>query len=170
MDATNNVKAATISRLMTANVSTVRPGLAYWREASHRPLHGIPADAPFHLPDPALPLSWPFANAPPIETRTIPSRPMLPVTSAPGAETLPSATVSVERVEGSHAPALVTMVTLQSPSYGVWAVAGAAARTAAAVRAERRNVVRMRLSRMNQSPICVLKLGLFSHNVFKICC
>src|SRR6266581_4689279 len=77
MDATNNVKAATISRLMTANVSTVRPGLTYWREASHRPLHGIPADAAFHLPDAALPLSWPFANAPPIETRTIPSRPML---------------------------------------------------------------------------------------------
>ena len=27
------------------------------RDASQRPLHGIPADAPFHLPDPALPLS-----------------------------------------------------------------------------------------------------------------
>src|SRR5882757_795018 len=107
MDATSSVKVATISRLMTAKVSTVRPSLAYWREASHRPLHGIPADAPFHLPDPALPLSWPFANAPPIETRNIPSRPILPVTSA---------TVSVERVEGSHAPALVTMVTFQSPS------------------------------------------------------
>jgi hypothetical protein len=116
IDATNSVKVATINRLMTAKVSTVRSGLAYWREASHRPLHGIPADAPFHLPDPALPLSCPLANAPPIETRTIPSRPMLPVTSAPGAETLPSATVRVERVEGSHAPALVTMVTFQSPS------------------------------------------------------
>src|SRR5260370_31338225 len=77
---------------------------------------------------------------------------MLPVRSAPGAETLPSVTVSVERVDGSHAPALVTIVTLQSPSYGVWAVAGAAARTAAAVKAERRNVVRMRLSRTNQIP------------------
>src|SRR5882724_11608261 len=109
MDATNNVKAATISGLMTAKVSTVRPILAYCREASHRPLHGMPADAPFHRPDPALPLSWPFAYAPPIETRTSPSRPMLPETSAPAAETLPSVTVSVEWVEGSHEPALVTI-------------------------------------------------------------
>src|SRR3982074_3560880 len=88
----------------------------YWRDASHRPLHGTPADAPFHFPDPALPLSWPFAYAPPIETRTSPSRPMLPVTSAPAAETLPSVTVSVERVDGSQEPALVTIVTFQSPS------------------------------------------------------
>jgi hypothetical protein len=91
-------------------------GLIYCREASHRPLHGTPADAPFHLPDPALPLSCPFAYAPPIETLTSPSRPMLPETSAPAAETLPSATVSVERVEGSQEPALVTIVTFQSPS------------------------------------------------------
>src|SRR5216683_7282958 len=116
MDATNNVKAATISRLMTANVSTVRPGLAYWREASHRPLHGIPADAPFHLPDPALPLSWPFAEAPLIETRTSPSRPTLPETAAPEAEILPSLTVSVELVEASQLPVLVTTVTCQRPS------------------------------------------------------
>jgi hypothetical protein len=77
---------------------------------------------------------------------------MLPVTSAPAAETLPSVTVSVERVDGSHAPALVTIVTFQSPSYGVWAVAGAAARAAVAMRAEARKIVRMRLWRMNRNP------------------
>src|SRR6266851_9657840 len=96
-------------------------GPVYCREASHRPLHGTPADAPFHFPDPVLPLSCPFAYAPPIETLSSPSRPMLPETSAPAAETLPSATVSVERVEGSQEPALVTIVTFQSPSSGVWA-------------------------------------------------
>ena len=32
-------------------------GWSYWRDASHRPLHGTPADAPFHFPDPELPLS-----------------------------------------------------------------------------------------------------------------
>jgi hypothetical protein len=41
---------------------------------------------------------------------------MLPETSAPAAETLPSATVSVERVDGSQVPVFVTTVTLQSPS------------------------------------------------------
>ena len=46
----------------------------------------MPADAPFHFPDPALPLNWPFAYAPLIETRTMPSRPMLPETSAPAPE------------------------------------------------------------------------------------
>ena len=29
--------------------------------ACHRPLHGLPADAAFHRPDPVLPTSWPFA-------------------------------------------------------------------------------------------------------------
>jgi len=77
---------------------------------------------------------------------------MLPVTSAPAAETLPSVTVTVERVDGSHEPALVTIVIFQSPSYGVWAIAGAAARAAVAVRAEAKNVVRMRSLRMNQIP------------------
>src|SRR5882757_2612635 len=91
-------------------------GPVYCRNASHRPLHGTPADAPFHFPDPALPLSWPLAYAPAFVTRTSPSRPMLPVTSAPAAETLPSVTVSVERVCGSHEPALVMIVTFQSPS------------------------------------------------------
>src|SRR5258707_14075562 len=104
MDATSSVKVATISRLMTAKVSTVRPRLAYWREASHRPLHGIPADAPFHLPDSALPLRWPFANAPPIETRTIPSRPIPPATSAPGAGHFPAATADLRRVGGLARP------------------------------------------------------------------
>src|SRR3984893_6295128 len=91
-------------------------GLLYWRDASHRPLQGMPADAPFHFPDPALPLRWPFAYAPWIDTCTRPSRPMLPVMSEPAAETLPSVTVSVERVEGSQLPLFVTTVTVQSPS------------------------------------------------------
>src|SRR5579864_3952513 len=91
-------------------------GPLYCRDASHRPLHGTPADAPFHFPDPALPLSWPFAYAPWIETRTRPSRPTLPVTSAPAAETFPSVTVRTELVEGSQLPDLVTTVTLHRPS------------------------------------------------------
>jgi hypothetical protein len=41
---------------------------------------------------------------------------MLPETFAPAAETFPSVTVSVELVVGSQAPALVTIVTFQSPS------------------------------------------------------
>jgi hypothetical protein len=41
---------------------------------------------------------------------------MLPETSAPPAETLPSVMVSVERVCGSQLPLFVTTVTLQSPS------------------------------------------------------
>src|SRR6266851_2510103 len=93
-------------------------GPVYCREASHRPLHGTPADAPFHFPDPVLPLSCPFAYAPPIETLSSPSRPMLPETSAPAAETLPSATVSVERVDGSQEPALVTDRDIPEPVIG----------------------------------------------------
>src|SRR5215208_1927326 len=77
---------------------------------------------------------------------------MLPVTSAPAAETLPSVTVSVERVDGSQLPVLVTTVTCQSPSYGVWAPAGTAERAAAAVRAEARKAMRMRSWRINQIP------------------
>ena len=76
---------------------------------------------------------------------------MLPVTSAPPAETLPSVMTSVERVCGSQLPLLVTTVTLHSPSYGVWAIAGALA-MAAAVRAEAKNTFPMRLMRMNQIP------------------
>jgi len=75
---------------------------------------------------------------------------MLPVTSAPAAETLPSVIVSVERVCGSQVPLLVTTVTLQSPSYGVWAIAGAPA--TAAERAEAKIAKPMRLRRMNQIP------------------
>jgi hypothetical protein len=94
---------------------------------------------------------------------------MLPDTSAPAAETLPSVTVSVERVDGSQAPALVTIVTFQSPSYGVWAIAGAAARPVAAAIAEARNIVGMRLWRMNQIPdLC--DDAVFRDNVFKVCC
>src|ERR1700761_8930964 len=91
-------------------------GLLYCRDASHRPLHGTPADAPFHFPHPALPLSWPFAYAPLMDTRTSPSRPMLPDMLAPDAEILPSSTVSVECVEGSQDPVLVTIVTFHNPS------------------------------------------------------
>src|SRR5436190_17415535 len=91
-------------------------GLAYWREASQRPLHGIPADAPFHFPDPLLPLNWPLAYAPLMDTRTKPSCPMLPETFAPLAEILPSATVSIELALGSQLPLLVTIVTFQRPS------------------------------------------------------
>jgi hypothetical protein len=41
---------------------------------------------------------------------------MLPDMLAPEAEILPSSTVSVECVDGSQDPALVTMVTFQRPS------------------------------------------------------
>jgi len=41
---------------------------------------------------------------------------MLPETFAPGAEILPSVTVSVELAVGSQPPLLVTMVTFQVPS------------------------------------------------------
>jgi hypothetical protein len=75
---------------------------------------------------------------------------MLPVTSAPEAETLPSVMVSVERVCGSQLPLLVTTVTLQRPSYGVWARVGAAVRVT--VRAEAQKTVAMRLERMIHIP------------------
>src|SRR3954471_15416283 len=68
--------------------------LPYWREASQRPLQGIPPDAPFHLPDPALPLSWPLAKAPLNDTRTVPPLPTVPEIGAPAAVTLPSLTVT----------------------------------------------------------------------------
>ena len=51
---------------------------------------------------------------------------MLPETFAPGAEILPSVTVSVELAVGSQLPLFVTMVTFQVPSYGCWARAGVA--------------------------------------------
>lgn len=111
----------------------------------------MPADALFHFPDPALPLSWPFAYAPPIETRTIPSRPILPETLAPEEETLPSVMVSVERVSGSQLPVFVTTFTFQRPSYGVCAVAGTAVRAEVA-RVETKNRLPMRLRRMNSDP------------------
>jgi hypothetical protein len=41
---------------------------------------------------------------------------MLPETFAPEAEILPSVTVSVELLDGSQVPVLVTIVTFQSPS------------------------------------------------------
>ena len=62
---------------------------------------------------------------------------MLPETAAPGAETLPSATVSVERAVGSQLPLFVTIVTFQRPSYGVCAAAGAGADGRGSARAVR---------------------------------
>src|ERR1700730_622243 len=80
---------------------------------------------------------------------------MLPETLAPAPEILPSLTVKVELAVGSQLPLLVTMVTLQSPSYGVWARAGT---VAAAARLEANKTVAMRLMRINQIPdICVIK-------------
>src|SRR5215470_16655184 len=105
----------------------------------------MPPDAPFHFPDPALPLTCPFAYAPLIETRTRPSRPMLPVMLAPGAEILPSVTVSVELAVGSQLPLLVTIVTFQRPSKRCWAKAGALAELA---RAETTKILATRLRRM----------------------
>jgi hypothetical protein len=71
----------------------------------------MPAEAPFHFPEPELPLIWPLAYAPLIETFTRPSRPTDPETLAPDAEILPSATVSIELALGSQLPLLVTIVT-----------------------------------------------------------
>src|SRR5215469_1048631 len=109
----------------------------------------MPPDAPFHFPDPALPLSCPFAYAPLIETRTRPPLPMLPETFAPAAEILPSVTVSVELAEGSQLPVFVTMVTFQTPSNGCWARAEVVAE---ARRPITKKAVPMRLRRMNQVP------------------
>jgi hypothetical protein len=55
--------------------------------------------------------------------------------------------VSVERVSGSQLPLLVTTLTFQSPSYGDWARAGAAAKVAAAAA---KDSVQLRLERMNK--------------------
>jgi hypothetical protein len=72
---------------------------------------------------------------------------MLPDTLAPAPEILPSATVKVELAVGSQLPLFVTIVTFQSPSYGVCARAGAVAE---AVAMKAKNTVAMRLRRMNQ--------------------
>src|SRR3954469_6172095 len=66
----------------------------YWREASQCPLQGMPPEAPFHLPDPAVPLRWPLADAPLNDTRTAPLLPTVPEIGAPAAVSLPSATVT----------------------------------------------------------------------------
>src|SRR5215467_9984761 len=84
-----------------------------------------------------------------METFTRPSRPMLPDTFAPAAEILPSVTVSVELAVGSQLPLFVTMVTLQVPSKGCWAKAGAEREPA---RRRIENAVPMRLRRMNPIP------------------
>ena len=93
--ATASAATARISRLATAKGFVVRCWLIAVKLATDR-CTVCPLKPHSTLPDPALPLSWPFAYAPSIETRTRPSRPMLPETSAPDAEILPSATVSVE--------------------------------------------------------------------------
>jgi hypothetical protein len=72
---------------------------------------------------------------------------MLPETFAPGAEILPSLTVSVELAVGSQLPLLVTMVTFQVPSNGCWASAGVAVMAA---RVRTKTAVRTRFRRMNQ--------------------
>ena len=74
---------------------------------------------------------------------------MLPETFAPAEEILPSVTVTVELAVGSHVPLFVTMVTFQVPSYGDCAKAGA---LTAPVRRDAKNIVPMRLRRMNQFP------------------
>ena len=71
---------------------------------------------------------------------------MVPETLAPGAEILPSATVSMELAVGSQVPLLVTIVTCQLPSYGVWATAGAAS---VAIKAEAAQNAAMRSKRLN---------------------
>jgi hypothetical protein len=72
----------------------------------------------------------------------------------------------VELADGSQVPVLVTIVTLQSPSYGVWAVAGAAARAVAATSAEPRKTARMRLWRMKSNPLmCVMTRLIQGHCV-----
>jgi hypothetical protein len=43
------------------NRGATRGSRRYCRDASQRPLQAIPPEAPFHLPDPPLPLSWPLA-------------------------------------------------------------------------------------------------------------
>lgn len=78
-------------RLKPANKRSFR---RHCFDASHFPLQAIPAEALLHFPDPLLPLILPIANAPPIEALTRPSRPTLPVISAPAAEILPSETVT----------------------------------------------------------------------------
>jgi hypothetical protein len=72
---------------------TARAADPHCLTAVHRPLQGIPDDAPFHFPEPALPLNWPLAKAPRSEALTAPLGPTLPVRSA-APETLPSATVN----------------------------------------------------------------------------
>lgn len=79
---------------------------------------------------------------------------MLPETLAPLAEILPSETVKVELAVGSQLPDFVTIVTCHSPSYGVWARAGAD--TEPAITRPNNNLP-MRLRRMNQFPeLCVM--------------
>jgi hypothetical protein len=77
---------------------------------------------------------------------------MVPETLAPGAVILPSATVSKELAVGSQVPLLVTIVTCQLPSYGVWAKAGAAR---VPVKTEAAQNAAMRAKRMNSVLECV---------------
>src|SRR6202012_926961 len=94
-----------------------------------------------------------------METRTRPSRPMLPETLAPAAEILPSVTVKVELALGSQLPVFVTMVTFQVPSNGCWAKAEVVAEVVAEARRPiTKKALPMRLRRMNQIPeLCVME-------------
>jgi hypothetical protein len=74
---------------------------------------------------------------------------MLPETSAPAAEILPSVIISVELAVGSQLPLFVTMVTFQVPSKGCCANAGALNEPA---RTRKDNTVAMRLKRISQIP------------------
>lgn len=74
---------------------------------------------------------------------------MLPETSAPAAEILPSDTVSVELAVGSQLPVFVTMVTFQTPSKGCWARAEVVTEVARPIT---KKAMPMRLRRMNQIP------------------
>src|SRR5262249_6297795 len=74
---------------------------------------------------------------------------MLPVTSAPAAEILPSVIISVELAVGSQPPLFVTMVTFQVPSKGCWAKAGAMSEPA---RTRTDNTVAVRFKRISQIP------------------
>jgi hypothetical protein len=101
--------------------------------ASHRPLQGFPADAAFHLPDPAFLASCPFAYAPLRETLIELAFPTLPETSS-GPDTFPSKTDKRKWATCSQFPAFVSTVTSQLPSYGICACAVLASKCVSSTR------------------------------------
>jgi hypothetical protein len=92
---------------------------------------------------------------------------MLPDTSAPAPEILPSVTVTVELALGSQLPLFVTMVTFQTPSKGCCAKAEtlADAANAEAIKSKPTRFIRM----IKISSIWVMA-ALFEANVSKVCC